>query len=337
MGLSRRDFLKVSASRRPGAGVEPQPGAGGGPGARSSPPRGHGYSLRCHGLHRLQGLHDRLQRIQPSASGPVRPRTASGTIPWICPPRPTISSSSTRNGTGQVKDQEVNGYSFIRRFCMHCVDPSCISACPVSALTKDPKTGVVRYNKDNCIGCRYCQIACPYNVPKFQWDQAFPQIVKVPALRPPHRPGRLCGLLRVLPHRRLHLRQRPGPPEGGQTAAVFDQWARWPITLYAGWIPRIRRQRKVTPYLNHIYGDQEGGGTQVLMLANVPFNKLGLPQLPAESTPATPKPSTIPCIKGMIVPYVILGGLFYLIYKNTTEPGFTLSSEATMDGTSNAT
>ena len=144
------------------------------------------------------------------------------------------------NGTGQVKDREINGYSFVRRFCMHCVDPSCISACPVSALTKDPNTGVVKYNKDVCIGCRYCQIACPYNVPKFQWDQAFPQIAEVPALRPSHRPGRLFGLLRVLPHRRLHLRQRPGPPERSQTAAVSARWARWPTTPYTGSILRTR-------------------------------------------------------------------------------------------------
>jgi Fe-S-cluster-containing dehydrogenase component len=59
------------------------------------------------------------------------------------------------NGTGQFKDREINGYSFIRRFCMHCVDPACVSACPVSAMTKDPHTGAVRYNKNNCIGCRY--------------------------------------------------------------------------------------------------------------------------------------------------------------------------------------
>ncbi len=61
-----------------------------------------------------------------------------------------------RNGSAQVKDREKDGYSYVKRHCMHCVDPSCVSACPVSALTKDPKTGIVRYDKGACIGCRYC-------------------------------------------------------------------------------------------------------------------------------------------------------------------------------------
>lgn len=83
-----------------------------------------------------------------------------------------------------------------------------------------------------------------------------------------------------------------------------------------------KAQRKVTPYINHIYGAQEGGGNQVLMLANVPFNKLGLPQLPPESQVSRSETLYHTLYKGMIVPYVILGGLFFLIYKNT--PGHEL-------------
>jgi len=48
------------------------------------------------------------------------------------------------NGTGAVKDREIDGYSYIKRHCMHCIDPACVSACPVSALTKDPSNGVVQ-------------------------------------------------------------------------------------------------------------------------------------------------------------------------------------------------
>lgn len=79
-----------------------------------------------------------------------------------------------------------------------------------------------------------------------------------------------------------------------------------------------KTQRKVTPYINHIYGAQEGGGSQVLMLANVPFNKLGLPQLPPESTASHSETLYHTLYKGMVVPYILLGGLFYLVYKNTT-------------------
>ena len=72
-----------------------------------------------------------------------------------------------RNGTMDAKDQETNGYAFMKTSCMHCGDPSCVSACPVSAMTKDPETGVVGYNPDKCIGCRYCAWACPYGHPQF--------------------------------------------------------------------------------------------------------------------------------------------------------------------------
>ena len=52
------------------------------------------------------------------------------------------------SGTGVNKDQEENGYAYIKKQCMHCVDPNCVSVCPVSALKKDPTTGIVHYDKD---------------------------------------------------------------------------------------------------------------------------------------------------------------------------------------------
>jgi hypothetical protein len=79
-----------------------------------------------------------------------------------------------------------------------------------------------------------------------------------------------------------------------------------------------KTQRLVAPYLNYIYGAKEGGGNQVLMLAGVPFDKLGLPQLPPESQASGSELLYQSLYKGMILPYVVLGGLFFLIYKNTT-------------------
>ena len=75
-----------------------------------------------------------------------------------------------RSGDGTHKNQEKDGYAFIKKQCMHCVDPNCVSACPVSALTKDAKTGIVKYDKDVCTGCRYCMVACPFNVQKYDYD-----------------------------------------------------------------------------------------------------------------------------------------------------------------------
>jgi Fe-S-cluster-containing dehydrogenase component len=66
----------------------------------------------------------------------------------------------------------------VKYSCMHCQKPSCVSVCPVAAMVKDKITGIVDYKKDACIGCRYCQVACAFNIPKFQWEKAIPQIVK---------------------------------------------------------------------------------------------------------------------------------------------------------------
>ncbi|MFH5806277.1 DmsC/YnfH family molybdoenzyme membrane anchor subunit [Alienimonas sp. DA493] len=51
--------------------------------------------------------------------------------------------------------------------CHHCLEPACLKACPVDAYEKDPVTGVVRHLDDQCFGCQYCTLACPYDVPKY--------------------------------------------------------------------------------------------------------------------------------------------------------------------------
>ncbi|MGI9473547.1 MAG: DmsC/YnfH family molybdoenzyme membrane anchor subunit [Rubripirellula sp.] len=51
--------------------------------------------------------------------------------------------------------------------CHHCEDPGCLNGCPVKAYTKDPSTGIVQHHDDQCIGCKYCTMMCPYEVPQY--------------------------------------------------------------------------------------------------------------------------------------------------------------------------
>ncbi|MBI1940034.1 MAG: 4Fe-4S dicluster domain-containing protein, partial [Acidobacteria bacterium] len=72
---------------------------------------------------------------------------------------------------------ETHGEVFVRRFCMHCLDPTCASVCPVGAFRKTA-AGPVVYDADRCIGCRYCMMACPFSVPRYEWTAVLPKVSK---------------------------------------------------------------------------------------------------------------------------------------------------------------
>ncbi len=72
---------------------------------------------------------------------------------------------------------ETRNDKFVRKLCMHCDDPACASACPVGAISK-MALGPVVYDADKCIGCRYCMLACPYQVPRYQWTKLAPFVKK---------------------------------------------------------------------------------------------------------------------------------------------------------------
>jgi len=317
MGLSRRDFLKtaVGGGIMLASNLTPAPAAAREPKARLPEAVGILYDATlCIGCKACMTACKEFNHLPPDHSHP-------GSL-WD---DPVDLSAKTYNivklykqGTGKHKDQEVDGYSFIRRFCMHCVDPACTSACPVSALTKDPTTGVVRYNKDVCIGCRYCQIACPFNIPKFQWDTAFPQIKKCQLCDHRLIRGGYAACCEFCPNgaslfgpvqelRKEAQRRLALPP--GSTAAFPLHRVDSGEFLY----------KTVARYQSYVYGEKDGGGSQVIILAGVPYTHLGLPTLPDESGASSSETLMHTLYKGMIGPYVLLGGLFYLVYTNTSK------------------
>jgi Fe-S-cluster-containing dehydrogenase component len=219
------------------------------------------------------------------------------------------------NGSGQIKDQETDGFAFVKRQCMHCVDPGCVSACPVSAMQKNPDNGIVTYNKDACIGCRYCQIACPFNIPKFQWDSAFPQIVKC----------QLCSHL--LPKGEIAACCSSCPTGASLYGSTNDLMAEAkrrlqmePGQYYDFAVASLDSgktfSQKAGQYVPHIYGENEVGGTQVMMLSGVPFEKLGLPNLRDKSYASTGENIQHTLYKGMVAPAILLAGLFYFVNRS---------------------
>ncbi len=221
------------------------------------------------------------------------------------------------DGNGLNKDQETDGYGFIKRHCMHCLDPSCVSACPVSALQKDPDNGVVSYDKNACIGCRYCQIACPFNIPKFEWHSAFPKIFKCELCRHILQKGGISGCCSSCPTGASIF----GPVDELLTEAkrrltlapgLHDTF---PVNAMGAGRNTKYNSQKVGHYVPHIYGENEVGGTQVLLLAGIPFGKLGMPDLPEESFVSLADGIQYAIYKGMAYPLIVLGALVYMISK----------------------
>ncbi len=143
---------------------------------------------------------------------------------------------------------------FVKNQCNHCLEPACASACFVRALRK-VETGAVVYDESLCVGCRYCMIACPFNIPTYEYDEVLePRVMKCTMCQPLIEKGELPGCVASCPKEALSF----GPREN------MIKLARQRISKY----PDM--------YIDHIYGEYEMGGTSWLYLSGLPFSKIGM-------------------------------------------------------------
>jgi len=137
--------------------------------------------------------------------------------------------------------------------CNHCKEPACASACFVGAFTKTPE-GAVVYDPSVCVGCRYCMVACPFNIPAYEYDDArAPRIRKCTMCYPRILEGKLPGCVEACPQEALTFGKRED--------------------LIA--IARERMRKHPDRYIDHIYGQHEVGGTNWLYITGAPFEQLG--------------------------------------------------------------
>jgi formate dehydrogenase beta subunit len=183
--------------------------------------------------------------------------------------------------------------SYVKAQCMHCVDPACASACMLGALKKR-EHGIVTYDADLCIGCRYCEVGCPFGVPKFEFAKAAPKIVK-------------CELCRE----RLANNQEPACTEVcPRKAVIFGRRTEL--------LTEAKRRIAENPgrYVATVYGETDGGGTQVLYLSHVPFDKLGLPTLGDEPAPQLARSIQHGVYRGFIAPAALYAVLGFVMLRN---------------------
>ena len=199
---------------------------------------------------------------------------------------------------GQTKNiiklyKEGTTESYMKAQCMHCIDPACANACMLGALKKR-EFGIVTYNADLCIGCRYCQVACAYGIPKFEWAKAAPRIVKCELCKTSLARGLEPACVEVCP----------------REAVIFG--------TRVDLLKEAKRRIAEHPdrYVPKVYGETDGGGTQVLYLSHVPFEKLGLPVLGDTPSVAPQRALQQAIYQGFFVPVTLYGALGAVMLRN---------------------
>ena len=214
----------------------------------------------------------------------------------------------------EIEDRKAPGglrYVSAKRQCMHCNEPACASACPVTAMHKTPE-GPVVYDSSKCIGCRYCMWACPFGVPTVQWEKLAPSIEKCTGCydrmgQPP--PALRNGQpLTAEEHKRFAAAHAiPACVEQCPAGALI-------YGEREEMLAEASRRIAAAPsrYVNHIYGEKEAGGTGALYLSALPFSQLGFPEVGTRSYPSRSKLALGAVPPAVIAVGAVLGGTYAL-------------------------
>jgi Fe-S-cluster-containing dehydrogenase component len=275
MEVRRREFLKLGvATAGAVAGVTATPAR-----ARSTEPADENCmgmlydATKCIGCRACQGA---------CRDGFDMPATPDGPNGDGLYDQPTDLSSTCPCIIQEYHSEDGEEWSFMKRQCMHCLDPGCASACLVNALERQPD-GRVTYDVDKCIGCRYCMVACPFDVPTFEYEKAVPAIRKCTFCFGTEEEG-IPRCVAACPTEAVKF--------GKREELLKEAWRR--VHAEPG------------RYEHHVYGEHEAGGTAALYLAGVSFDKLGLPT----NLPDAPIPNLTKAFLNSVPLVIILWAAF---------------------------
>jgi len=249
MGLSRRDFLKWTAAvtgtaivgRRDKAVAEDVP--------RPSPER-YGVlvdTTLCIGCRKCEWACNEWNKNPNQTFKSFEGKSVFNTV------RRTHAHNFTV--VNRFINPETSTPVYVKRQCMHCEEPGCQSACFVDAFKKTGK-GAVIYNADVCVGCRYCMVACPFDIPAYEYYEPLtPRITKCTfCFDRISKEGQVPACVQICPAETLRFGKR------NELINLAHE--------------RIRNNRR--KYIDHVYGEHEVGGTSWLYLSSMPFEDIGL-------------------------------------------------------------
>lgn len=258
--MNRRNFFRLVGAAGVSAAAGPSPA---GAWESKAPPDPLGCLVdltRCVGCRKCEEACARVNGLPD----PERPGCQCTVFENNRRPDQGAYTVVNRYFTGRVDrfDRPVPTYAKVQ--CMHCQDPACASACIVGALAKDD-TGAVRYDADKCIGCRYCMVACPFEIPAYEYfDPVTPRVMKCTfCFDRISKDKGLPGCAAICPTEALTF---------GRRAVLLKEAQR-------------RLKENPAKYIPHIYGQHEVGGTSWLYISPVPFEQVNLPLLPDIPSP----------------------------------------------------
>lgn len=292
MKMNRRLFLTVSGT----AGLSV---LGGGKSAQAWESRAPADGLGCLvDLTRCVGCR-KCEQACNEANGLPAPATPFDDLTRLDTKRRPDEKAYTvvnRYYPGTIDAQDQLAPTFVKFQCMHCQDPACASACIVGALTKKDN-GTVHYDVSKCIGCRYCMVACPFEIPAYEYhDPLTPRVMKCTFCYDRIKEGGRPACASICPVEAITFGKRKD-------------------------LIRLARERiadRPAVYIDHIYGEHEVGGTAWMYISSTPFEKTGFYPLPAKPMPRlseTIQHSLFSYLWSPVALYGILAGIM-LKFKN---------------------
>ena len=140
---------------------------------------------------------------------------------------------------------------FVKKQCLHCIDPACLVSCFAKAFQITPE-GAVKYIPRLCVGCRYCMLACAINIPRYEWHKILPNVTKCQMCHQRMANGDVPACIVVCPTKVMTFDNRENVMAKAKNIIATDN-----------------------NYVDHIYGETELGGTNWVYISDVPFEQLG--------------------------------------------------------------